>query len=159
MYLKYFDKVNPFEYLKLNVFNLKAVKFTFKGSLGYGLVYLVQFGLPHGPINLSWTAVFGVALTVGVFEETVFRGFILQKFAEHMSFWFANILSSILFTLIHFPGWFGIGLNPNISIASILAVTLLGLLMGALLKVTQSLWPAIIVHQVNDIFAAIIWKV
>jgi membrane protease YdiL (CAAX protease family) len=157
-FLKYVDKVNPVQYLKLNIYNSRVFLSIMIGGVGYGLVYLMQYGFPQlDQINITWSSILGVALTVGIFEESVFRGFIMQKLAERTGFWPANILASILFVLIHFPGWFLIGLNPNIPFVSILAVMLLGLLMGLLVKQTKSLWPAIIVHQLNDIFAVIIW--
>ncbi len=41
-------------------------------------------------------------------EEVYFRGFLLNKFRQGTSFWRANLLSSLLFVLIHFPGWFAL---------------------------------------------------
>lgn len=37
-------------------------------------------------------------------EEIFFRGFLLNKFWQTTGFWRANLASSLLFALVHFPG-------------------------------------------------------
>ena len=42
-------------------------------------------------------------------EEIFFRGFLLNEFWQTTGFWRANLASSSLFALVHFPGWFALG--------------------------------------------------
>ena len=76
-----------------------------------------------------------------------------------MNFWLANALAAALVMLMRFPGVLGIGPIQDAPLVLVLSMWLRELLMGALLRWTGSLWPAIIVHQVSFIFAMIVWPV
>src|SRR5262249_8344094 len=111
LYLRYLDGVDPVDYLKL--------KECWRRGLVFGLIFsLLNFifsGIAYGipPFNwdhVTWNSVLGTSFFVGFIEEVPFRGFILQKLQERMDFWSANIVSSLLFLLIHFPGWISLHL-------------------------------------------------
>jgi membrane protease YdiL (CAAX protease family) len=42
-------------------------------------------------------------LVIGITEEMVFRELILKEINRMMSFWKANVITSLLFLLIHYP--------------------------------------------------------
>jgi membrane protease YdiL (CAAX protease family) len=79
-----------------------------------------------------------VAGLVPVFEETVFRGFLLGGLTRHISFGWANLAQATLFAAIHddlprFPFYFA-----------------LGLLAGWLVRKTHALGPAMCLHMLNN---------
>jgi hypothetical protein len=55
----------------------------------------MRFGWPTAPY-LTWNSLLGTSIGVGFFEEIPFRGYVLQKLATRMNFWFANLLTSRL---------------------------------------------------------------
>ncbi|MED3801279.1 CPBP family intramembrane metalloprotease [Lysinibacillus xylanilyticus] len=93
-------------------------------------------------------------LMAGIAEEIVFRGLILQEINKKMAFWKANIITALLFLVIHYPVWiyneifFHFGTHVYIFI--------LGLLFGFAYKKTGSLWSVIIFHTLHNIFVTII---
>jgi len=97
----------------------------------------------------SWI---GGVLLIGFTEEIVFRGFLLQKFEEIMDSKYANLLTAVLFLLIHFPKWY---MQGNLFVAefmvnSVLFMLLFSVLMAVLLKKTNSLWTCILIHSANN---------
>jgi len=62
----------------------------------------------------------GAVLAVGITEEVVFRGFLLNAFLKKMKVPYAIALDAILFTLIHYPIWiyrgFGVSDIPMMSL-------------------------------------------
>ena len=76
-----------------------------------------EFGLnPEiAPIRLI-----GAVLFVGITEEIVFRGFLLNAFLKKMKMEYAIALDAVLFTLIHYPIWIYRGFEVfDIATASI----------------------------------------
>ncbi len=84
-------------------------------------------------------------------EEVVFRGCVLQRATRYTGFWRANLLSSALFLAIHLPGWGFAGFPAAGDLLSASAfVFALSLLLGYLLKRTQSLWSCVVVHAASN---------
>jgi membrane protease YdiL (CAAX protease family) len=99
-------------------------------------------------------------LLIGLTEEVVFRGFILQKLNEELEFAFANSISAVLFLLIHFPGWYASGLlsQDNMTYFYLTAafVLVFGLVQGYVLKKTKSLWACMVIHSINNLIVTIV---
>ncbi|WP_406770891.1 CPBP family intramembrane glutamic endopeptidase [Candidatus Clostridium stratigraminis] len=97
------------------------------------------------PINLSigimWVSVF----LVGIFEEVPFRGFLLQKLCKKLNFIQANIITTLLFVLIHIPEWIYSGAD---IIKSSFTVSIVSLVLGYLFKEYDSLWIPIVCHSI-----------
>jgi len=89
-------------------------------------------------------------------EEIMFRGFVLPQLSSRMGFWKANALQALFFTAMHWPNW--IWVNPNIGagglqlgvLASSVSVFIIGLLLGWLLRRTNSIWPPVAIHIFNN---------
>jgi membrane protease YdiL (CAAX protease family) len=98
--------------------------------------------LPGGWIALT---VF-VALVVPVIEEFCFRGHIQHALERRFAPWLAILVTGTLFTLVH--------ISPAHS--SLLLVPLvLGLGMGLVTVLFQSIWVAVIIHAIwNGIMSA-----
>lgn len=83
-----------------------------------------------------------VSLVAGVFEEIVFRGFLIWAFAHWMPLWAAAIASIAVFTLSHLYQETSGALVRVFGVAVVL--TLVAVLSG-------SLYPAILLHAAVDL--------
>lgn len=126
------------------------MKWTIVGVAIYTLRSLLQFIFtPTDTINLDFglEAWIGAVLLAGVTEEIVFRGFLLENFKRVIGFWYSNIISSLLFVVIHFPTWYMRGLIklPGISftMSSVLAISIF---QGFIFHKSESLWASAISH-------------
>ena len=74
-------------------------------------------------------------------EEMLFRG-IVQRSLEHMQDVASAIaISAILFSMLHFNIWW------------MLQITLLGLILGYITWRSGSIWPAVLVHGINNLLS------
>jgi membrane protease YdiL (CAAX protease family) len=99
--------------------------------------------------HLKWTDItfnaqdifieFGLLLFVAIYEELVFRGYILSNLMESFNKWIALLVTSLLFTLFHIE-------NPNINFIPVINVFLAGILLGINYMYTRNLWFAIFFH-------------
>ncbi len=80
-------------------------------------------------------------LGAGFCEEMLFRGFLQQILEKKWRFWLAIATPAIMFGLIHFMPWL------------ILQITLLGVVLGLLVWRCNSIFPAILVHAINNCVA------
>ena len=111
-----------------------------------GLGLAVVFGLPPAGV-LAWI-LFNTFL-VGLSEELMFRGVLLQAFRRTVSIWPAVWLTTLAFGAIHILNVFMTGELRTALIQSA-AAALSGLLFIALRLRTGSLWPCIVVHGLWD---------
>ena len=164
LFLIIVDRTNPFRALKLSTRPKPVGSIVPAACLaGYFVLTLVFEYFAHGrSLDLSSGAVgllgslAGVSITP-VSEEVLFRGFILGKLLETTSFAKANVITSILFIAIHQPNWLWVnGFQPWIPVVSG-GILILSLLLGWLVQRTNSLYPAIAGHIINN-FIAILLK-
>jgi membrane protease YdiL (CAAX protease family) len=146
---------NPFDYLRLRNDVGKGVRWgvTIGIVLVAGNLIGVYFVKGHWNLNFNfgphlWI---GPVLLVGLSEEVLFRGFFLQKFAEHITFLRANLLQAFLFLLIHVPGWILLNQFKWPAVANLLCYIFgIGLVLGIVLKKSNSLWACMIVHSFSN---------
>ncbi|MBQ8046869.1 MAG: CPBP family intramembrane metalloprotease [Prevotella sp.] len=89
-----------------------------------------------------------IGILVPVAEEMVFRGAILRSLLSmfnRQSHWVAIVLSAMIFGAVHG------------NLAQFVHATLLGLLLGWMYYRTESIFPGIVVHWVNNSIAYIIF--
>ncbi|MFF2797512.1 CPBP family intramembrane glutamic endopeptidase [Lysinibacillus xylanilyticus] len=157
LYIKYYLHTNPFEYLRVNV-NVKI-------GLFWGVVLSLLIGLYFAfetyiinqqsfQFSLSIDDYLNGFLMAGIAEEIVFRGLILQEINKKMAFWKANIITGLLFLVIHYPVW--IYNEIFFHFGTHVYVFILGLLFGFVYKKTGSLWSVIIFHALHNFFVTII---
>jgi uncharacterized protein len=103
----------------------------------------------HAPA-LPAAALFSIVAS-SVCEEILFRGFVLRELWERLGFRPANLMAAALFTLVHWPYWVWAagGFHPGLIFISG-SVFLLALFLGYLVKLTDSLWPSVVAHVVNN---------
>ncbi len=82
---------------------------------------------------------FGLLLFVALYEEMIFRGYILGNLMDSFNRWVALVVSALLFTLFHVD-------NPNINIVPLINIFLAGMLLGVNYIYTRNLWFAIFFH-------------
>lgn len=98
---------------------------SFAPALGWGLMMAVGF------------------LGVGLFEEFLFRGYMLQNMIDGLGLRTATVISCLLFAAVHIP-------NSGENLLGILDVLLSGVLLIVLIIRTRSLWMAVGLHAAWD---------
>ncbi len=97
---------------------------------------------------LSGGSIFISLLTVGIIapftEEFMFRGVIFKTLNKNISILWTIIIQALFFGLFH----------GNLIQGTY--ATLLGLVFGYITYKTRSLWPAVIMHMINNIIATIL---
>lgn len=91
-------------------------------------------------------AFFGVSLTAGFCEELLFRGFLVWVLQPLVGLWVAAVLSALLFGLAH----------AYQGLAGVIRTGLFGLVFTAIVLLTQSLWPAIVLHAAVDAMGGVL---
>lgn len=96
------------------------------------------------------------AATVGIFEESVFRGWFLNSISAFVSERKANLISAALFMLIHYPGWIFHGYSVTKIIIRSISVYTLGLIFGWIFRKNRSIWTGAIIHSAWDLITWIL---
>lgn len=86
-----------------------------------------------GAVIKSLLISFFVFAIAAAFEESLFRGYILQTFARSGLAWFAILLTSVVFGVVHFG-------NPNATAISTLNTILAGIWFSIAYMRTRDLW-------------------
>jgi len=105
-----------------------------RGTLGK-----LEIILPRNGNELS--RFYGLSLTAGIVEETLWRGFIIWYFSQFLPLWAAVLVSVIGFGVAH--AYQGVEYLPK--------VTLIGAVFALLFLLTGSLWLPMILHAAVDI--------
>lgn len=163
LFIFLYEKKNPIAYLKLKKNFARGILVGLlvglvQGALHLGFNYIFR-GTVSLEFDLGYRVWWNVIVTVGIVEEVVFRGLVLQKIWSVSNFWTANFASAFLFMLAHIPYWvFGDQFSLPIStiIYDFAFVFVFGLLEGYLFKRTNSLWAPIIHHSINNFLASVI---
>lgn len=90
-------------------------------------------------------------------EEISVRGFFLNGLERRgRSFWNANVLATLVFVSMHVPGWLFNGRFPSTAnlVQAMIPLALLSLLFGWTKKRSESLYGAIVVHAINNLYSA-----
>jgi membrane protease YdiL (CAAX protease family) len=154
-YLRYVDRVDPFEYLKLteNVRRGLIVAVALIGA-NVGGTYL-RFGLPRLSVeSVTWNSILGTSFLIGFIEEIPYRGFMLQKFAERFGFWRATLITSLLFVEVHMPGWIALHVfRPGLPVT----IFIFAMIMALAFKYSRSLWTPIVMHSANNFLTFVVF--
>jgi predicted Abi (CAAX) family protease len=96
-------------------------------------------------------------LVAPLFEELVFRGFILALLQESdVRFWAANAIAGLMFLGLHIPGWYFMGSPKTSEAPALLGIILVGLMAGLAKRRSGSLWGAIVFHFANNVYASFV---
>jgi CAAX protease family protein len=147
-YLRYIDKVDVLEYLRLKKHWRRGVVVGLALSVVNVLGTMARMGQPAwSSVHVTWNSILGTSILVGVFEEIPFRGFIWQKLLERFDAVTSTIISAVLFVGAHIPGWILLG---SLTAYNLVYIFVFGTVMAIILRYSKSLWAPIISHSLND---------
>ena len=89
-------------------------------------------------------------LVAPIYEELIFRGWILGRLARARSATLAIVVSSLLFGLLHLRNIFWLD-TPALLRSMIFAGAVLGPILGWVTLRCRSVWPAVILHYANNL--------
>lgn len=119
------------------------------------LLAMPLFGQHVAWPNVWWIAGYAAVVTP-FFEEILFRGYVLTGLqSTGVDGRPANVITSLLFVLIHFLGWGfqGVFLH-NIHSTIWISIFMLSMVLGFIRIHSKSLWSSVILHTVNNALAA-----
>lgn len=155
LYITYIIKENIFTNLKLVGNYKKALKWTVIMGLTLTCYISLNIYITKGVLKFNYNGTINEFIAhvviAGVVEEIVFRGFILQRMMKKFSFRISNLISSMLFVVVHFPKWFKSGDFNSIAILNqFCGVFILGLIFGWTYKKSNCLLTCMIIHALNN---------
>jgi membrane protease YdiL (CAAX protease family) len=90
------------------------------------------------------------SLMASVLEELLMRGFLLGQLMRFTTSLRAQASVAILFALMHLPGWIALeGVSIDL-VVSTLMIMVLGAVLGAVARASNSILPAIALHCANN---------
>ena len=147
-YLRYVDRVDVLEYLRLKQHWRRGVVIGLTLSVINLVGTMARIGPPvWSSAHVTWNSILGTSILVGVFEEIPFRGFVLQRLQERFGFATSAVISSALFVGAHIPGWILLG---SFTGSRAVYIFVFGCVMATVFRYSQSLWAPIIAHSLND---------
>lgn len=122
------------------------------GSLLWGLLLMTALGVVVEPLLLSLPEipdVYGrgmwafatLVIAAPLLEELLFRGMLLESARRRYGDTIAWLLSSLLFAVVH--------LHPTVAVNAFF----MGLVLGFVYLLTESLWGSVLLHAVNNLIA------
>ncbi len=123
--------VFAFEGLVTNIFKYKGL-------------HLIALEYP----SFIFLGLLGISLVTAFSEELVFRGYIFNRLWQIWNKeWLANIVSSLLFVIIHLPiGIFVLGYNPMVMFAYLFFVFIFGFGSAFVFGRTKNLISSVLLH-------------
>jgi membrane protease YdiL (CAAX protease family) len=104
-----------------------------------------SFALP------DWSEWANPILGAPLAEELLFRGVVLQRFAQRQRLSLAVVASAILFSLIHLPYWWLAGqFGGSDLVLNEAKMVVYGIAFAAVFLASGSLWAPLIYHWVNN---------
>jgi len=88
--------------------------------------------------NSVWLGILYIAIVPAIFEEIMFRGYILRALEKSWGIWVAIIVSGFMFGIYH--------IQPS----NILPLSFLGIVFAYVTYISGSLYPAIVLHFINN---------
>ncbi len=139
-------------------------KESLKTGLFYGLFYLigsVLFLLLFGVVNGGFKSGLAIVnlllgcLLIGICEEFLCRGWLLNEFLERYGdtkkgIWYSIIISGIIFGLMHIGNIFTMGQAVSTTITQVISATATGIMFGLIYYKTKNIWSVIILHGLWD---------
>lgn len=95
--------------------------------------------IARDPLAMAMYAVV-VSVCAPIWEEIVFRGFLLPSLTKYMPIWCSIVVSSLAFALAHF------------NIQRMLPLVFLGVVMGVIFIRTRNLLPSMVLHSLWNAF-------
>ena len=163
LYVFYSERKNTLIDLKIaSPINWRGLGIGFVASVLYFvMVFMVEKNnsgrtltpLLHASAS-AWLVTLAQVFFSPISEEILFRGFVLPQLMDCMPFWKANMIQAILFTAMHWPNWLWVNGFQTWIIVTSISIFILALFLGWLLRRTNSIWPSIVVHIINNFLSS-----
>jgi uncharacterized protein len=115
--------------------------------------YFFQFRSSNSPYYLNISRMIAAIFVAPFVEEVVFRGIILKEMSIVWGYTISNIVTSLLFVGAHLPYWITSGVHPHQLLIMSSSVFLFSLFSGRLFSFSNSIWPSIVAHSLNNTMA------
>lgn len=119
-----------------------------------GIIPNYLSGSPILPTEFSFSLL-NVIVIAPTFEELLMRGAILGNLQQEYSFWTANIVTSLMFVVLHLPGWYFMGVlysNLTQPVGGALSIFLVSLVFGYAAHRSRSVMGGVLSHFLNNLF-------
>lgn len=117
---------------RLSLFNLNLLPLL--PSTPVTISSVEQSILARDPVAMALYAIV-VSVCAPVWEEIVFRGFLLPSLTKYMPVWSAILVSAVVFALAHF------------NVQRMLPLVFLGVVMGVIFARSRNLLPSMLLHS------------
>ncbi|MDE6626046.1 MAG: CPBP family intramembrane metalloprotease [Lachnospiraceae bacterium] len=111
--------------------------------------------LTKGKISINETFGFSdllIVLFVGITEEMVFRGWLLNIMVSEKKKWLPVIINSMMFLLIHFPKWIHEGgFVENFQNLGFMSIIILSVIFSQTFIKSKNIWIPILLHMYWDL--------
>lgn len=101
------------------------------------------------PTGMAWLVLIMASLVAGICEEIGYRGYVQAPLERKNNLRTANIITSVVFVLIH--------LHQAWAAPVIVHIFIISMILGYMAQTFQSLIPGIIAHTIFDIFNFSYW--
>ena len=139
---------------KEELFKIRNISFMLKLLIILIIAALASMYIHYGEFHINdftFDDFINKFLLVGIEEELVFRGLILNGLSKKNSFIKASVITSILFALIHIPSYIRLELELALLITNCLKIFAISMLYNYIFKETKSIWPIVIIHSAWDL--------
>lgn len=126
----------------------KWIGIGFLAYIAFAIFYVVVFGEPKqddiaGELGPIWSQILLIVILAPLTEEICFRGWLFGGFRTRFHLPVAAIGAGLVFGLLHYST--GISAVPQLIV--------LGAIFAVVYEKTESLWPPIIFHMINNAYA------
>ncbi len=128
----------------------KWIGIGFLAYIAFAIAFALIFGTPEqddiaGELGPAWSQILLIVILAPVAEEVCFRGMLFGGFRTRFNLPVAAIGAGLVFGALHYST--GISAVPQLMV--------LGAIFAVVYEKTESIWPAIIFHMINNAYALI----
>lgn len=155
--IKFYFKQPIISYLSLSYSGRAIRTGIIYGLIFIGLSFFIDIFARGFALPLITAGFINAIIIAPLFEEVVFRGFVLGTLQKSkVSFWFANFVAALMFLGIHVPGWYFMGSLTSVSVITIFSILVIGLIAGYAKERSGSTWASVFFHFINNLYSAFI---
>ena len=135
----------------------------FKGAPWLLLVFapILQSLVHNGTIaihpDFEPISLIGAVVFVGITEEIVFRGFLLNAFLKKMKMQYAVALDAVLFLFIHYPIWIYRGLGASEILMASIIIPILSVFFAYSFIKTKNIVVPIVLHMIWNLLTILLF--
>jgi len=137
-------------------FSWKTILFGLGLSVLFFVFYSVRGLLMQGGIRydfqISLDTLIGAVFFAAITEELMYRAFILNALVKKFGREWANIITALLFALMHLPIWIAGGTTNLLDLLPrLLSTACIGYLLGQVFLLSGGIWGAVLAHALHNL--------